>query len=560
MGVVPGTLSASPNALGIYVSGSDNTIGGSAAAADAIADNHGPGVTVNSGIGDLISANTIANNTQGIVLQNGGNQTLAFNAAASPPAPTLTSASTTGTEISISGQVIGLAADTAITIEFFASQAGDLTTVADQASVYLGSTTVTTDGTGAATFSVSDLPVSVPKGQVITATASAVGLGTSPMAASIGAVTPFVVTTTLDNGDNANPTIGSLRQAILAAIQTPGTPIEFDLPTTDPGYNPTTGTWTITLDPPLPTITSTVVIDGTTQPGYYSQAAINPSDPAPVILINGDGISGDGLTLAPGSGGSVIKGLAIFGFTGGAAIDVQSNGNTIAADWLGRYAASGTVLGTSNAIGLEIDSASNNTIGLGAVLTIAPPADSSLSAITVSGRDLISGNSSDGILVDSPDVGLPSSGNLIQDTFVGTDGTGTTTSITLPGSTSPISMSNVGYGIEIDSSMGNTVGGTTTDTLVLVSGNSKGGILISGDPSVGDPPVPTASANLVQNTYVGTNVSGTQALPNQGNGIAIEDSTANTIGGTISASLDRYHGRAGQRDLGQLRHGGDDRG
>ena len=123
------------------------------------------------------------------MLQNGGNQTLAFNAAASPLAPTLTSASTTGTQISISGRVTGLAANTAITIEFFASQAGDLTTVADQASVYLGSTTVTTDGTGAATFSVSDLSVSVPKGQVITATASAIGLGTSPMAASIGAVT-----------------------------------------------------------------------------------------------------------------------------------------------------------------------------------------------------------------------------------------------------------------------------------------------------------------------------------------------------------------------------------
>jgi hypothetical protein len=530
VGVLPGATPVSnPNALGIYVSGSNDTIGGTApGAANAIADNNGAGVTVDTGTGDLISANAIYNNSQGIVLQNGGNQTLALNGSASPPPPILTSASTTGMEISISGQLTGLAANTAITIEFFASQSGDLS-VPDQANVFLGSTTATTDGNGNASFSLSDLAASVSEGQTITATASAAGLGTSPLAANIQAASPFEVTTTADNGSNTNPTIGSFRQALIAAIATPGMPIEFDIPTTDPNYNAAASTWTINIDPdpPLPDITSPVIIDGTTQPGYYQEAQINPLDPAPVILINGGGGAGNGLTLALGSSGSTIKGLAIFGFKSGAGIDVQSNGNLLAADWLGVYSGAGdTVLSSPNAVGLAIQGGSNNTIGLGAVLTIAPPSDSSLSAITVRGLNLISGNTGDGIQITSPVAGLAASDNLIQDTFIGTDATGNT------------GLGNGGYGIEIDNGMGNTVGGTTTDTLVLDSGNTKGGILISGDLSVGQPSHPAASANLVQNSYIGTNVAGTQKLANLGAGIVIDDSSANTIGGTVTATGD----------------------
>ena len=59
-----------------------------------------------------------------------------------------------------------------------------------------------------------------------------------------------------------------------------------------------------------------MTIDGTSQPGYYGQAAINPNAPPPLILINGNGAVGNGLTLAAGSSGSTIKGIGIFGFVG----------------------------------------------------------------------------------------------------------------------------------------------------------------------------------------------------------------------------------------------------
>ena len=121
------------------------------------------------------------------------------------------------------------------------------------------------------------LAAHVPEETTITATASAPGKGTSPLAANIEAATPLEVTTTADNGNNTNPTIGSLRQAIQAANATPGSTIEFNLPTTDPAYNAKYGTWTITLDPtPLPAITAPVVIDGTTQPGYYAGRISTP--------------------------------------------------------------------------------------------------------------------------------------------------------------------------------------------------------------------------------------------------------------------------------------------
>ncbi len=84
-----------------------------------------------------------------------------------------------------------------------------------------------------------------------------------------GASGSFIVTDTNDSGT------GSLRQAILNADAAPSpSNILFDIPAaTDPllsipvpGFNPSTQTWTITLQSPLPAITKTVLIDG------YSEA------------------------------------------------------------------------------------------------------------------------------------------------------------------------------------------------------------------------------------------------------------------------------------------------
>ena len=73
--------------------------------------------------------------------------------------------------------------------------------------------------------------------------------------------TTFLVTTAADNGDNLNPTPGSLRQAILNA-NTATEPATIDFQIGSGGFQ------TISPLSPLPTIRNQVTIDGTSQPGY----------------------------------------------------------------------------------------------------------------------------------------------------------------------------------------------------------------------------------------------------------------------------------------------------
>ena len=105
----------------------------------------------------------------------------------------------------------------------------------------------------------------------------------------------FTVTNTNDSG------AGSLRQAIQDANTNPGTDtITFNISGS--------GVKTINLSSALPAITSPVIIDGTTQPGFAG---------SPLIELNGTSVtSGHGLSITAGN--STVKGLVInrFGFSG----------------------------------------------------------------------------------------------------------------------------------------------------------------------------------------------------------------------------------------------------
>ena len=45
-----------------------------------------------------------------------------------------------------------------------------------------------------------------------------------------------------------------------------------------------------------------------------------------------------------------------------------------------------------------------------------------------------------------------------------------------------------------------------------------------------------ATSNLVQGNYIGTDLSGTKAVPNVSDGVEIIDASNNTIGGTTAAT------------------------
>ena len=131
----------------------------------------------------------------------------------------LNSALSSSGQTTITGH-LDSAPDVTYWVQFFSNQQGTVTGYG-QGQTYLGTATVTTDDSGHADFSVT-LSVSVSNGQLIAATASIIGGGTSDFSQriAVGDVlgNVFVVNSTDDTDDGAyNPAHVTLRDAILAA-------------------------------------------------------------------------------------------------------------------------------------------------------------------------------------------------------------------------------------------------------------------------------------------------------------------------------------------------------
>jgi len=101
-------------------------------------------------------------------------------------------------------------------------------------------------------------------------------------------------------------------------------------------------------------------------------------------------------------------------------------------------------------------------------------------------------------------------GNVIQGNYIGLDPTGTV-------------RHNNNTGIILFNSSNNLIGGTSSAARNVFSGNGSDGISLGG------------SGNQVQGNFIGTNASGTAAIPNGSNGIVIggfSSGSNNTVGGT----------------------------
>ena len=227
-------------------------------------------------------------------------------------------------------------------VNFYAS-----TATGSPAALYLGSSPLLTLPSTNPPGSVSeDLSISFTSTiavTAVTATESDPTDGTSPFASSVAPTSnAYLVTNSTDNAQGSF--VGSLRTAIentdfAGGIQT----ITFSSPLQ------------ITTTAALPAITQPVVIDGTTVPHFAFGSTM--------VEINGGGIggvAGDGLTLGAGSDGSTIRGLDIVGFTSGAAIHVESNGDTIAENYVG-VTTSGAK--AQNQVGVLVNSVTGATVG-----------------------------------------------------------------------------------------------------------------------------------------------------------------------------------------------------
>lgn len=264
---------------------------------------------------------------------------------------------------------------------------------------------------------------------------------------------------------------------------------------------------------PLPDITTPIGINGYTQDG-----ASYGTDTSPATLM----IELDGSAAVPDANGLAvfaedcgIYGLAINRFNQAGILIEGENGinNSIEGNFIGTDINGVIALSNSNGIVLT-NGATNNRIG----------------GNHGGARNVISGNSDSGVAIFS----LNTNNNLIQGNFIGTNAYGTAAVGNLDG---------IWLG---DGTVGNTIGGTTPAERNIISGNDTFGVSINNAGT---------AYNRVYGNFIGTDVSGTAAVPNGGGVVFTLGARNNYIGGPFSGAGNtiafnrghgiKFHGDAG---------------
>jgi CSLREA domain-containing protein len=281
----------------------------------------------------------------------------------------------------------------------------------------------------------------------------------------------------------------TLRAAIQSANHaTDDVEIQFAIPFSDPHIRPADLVRVIevgevtNLDLPAISTVQLVTING----GSQGSGANN----APLILIIPSAIGAppalNGLTI--GGTVAIITGLAIGNFDSGILI-ANSNGTAVRASYLGLDPDGSSVV--PNIVGIAVQNSRNTDIG----------------GNTLSNRNVISGNSGDGILVET--CGCTGQLTRIRGNYLGTnaDGSG--------------ARGNHGSGIHIFRSLDVQVGGLMPADGNVISGNTLDGITIESEFSVGV---------TVYSNQIGTNAAGTAAIGNRQNGISLFPEPASFVG------------------------------
>jgi hypothetical protein len=275
---------------------------------------------------------------------------------------------------------------------------------------------------------------------------------------------------------NASDTgAGSLRQAMIDANANPGLDtITFHIGSGVQTITPTQATQ-------LPAITSPVVIDGSTQPGFAGSPLIEIS--AAIV-----GNNGNALVIEAGGVGSTIRSLVI---NNGWSTAIFLNGSNCVVE--------GCFLGT-DPTGLI---ARSNTQGVNLNFG-ANVSGTRIGGTTAAARNLISGNAV-GVIIQS------GSNSVVEGNFIGTDITG---SVALANATD----------VDVESN-NNVIGGTTAAARNIIAGSGNTtGILVGN-----------ATANQIQGNFIGTDVTGTHPL-GFANGIFLNSHAANTLIGGLTAT------------------------
>jgi hypothetical protein len=287
--------------------------------------------------------------------------------------------------------------------------------------------------------------------------------------------------------------------------------------------NPASGT-TITFDPTVfPPSNPVTIRPASKLPGVNSgNVTIDGSDAG--VILDGSGLTEPASGLFIPSDGNTVRGLQIVRFSGDG-VSITGSHNVIGGDRsLGRgpvgqgnlisgngggvginggfgTASSNTVVGNLIGIDLSGTKAFGNT-GNGVFLP-GGASNNRIGGLDPRDRNIVSANGNNGITVNA------GSGNFVIGNYVGTDVTGT------------IALGNHGHGVSLEiGAFNNVVQGD------LSSGNGMEGVCISD---------PGSSYNAVVGNRLGTDTTGTKAIPNGGWGVQVGTSggtSFNRIGGT----------------------------
>jgi CSLREA domain-containing protein len=356
----------------------------------------------------------------------------------------------------------------------------------------------------------------------------------------------------------------TLRAAIQEANETPGADtINFGIP----GRRPKVKTINVgsTGNGALPIITDAVTINGYTQRGSRANTLAEGNDARLRVQLNGTN-AGDANGLLITASNSTIKGLVINRFEAhGVLIFKSLSGsvfNKVEGNFIGTSANGSGDLGNGVA-GVSVGGVSDTTIGgtdpakrnvisgngddgveinkSGSSGATANNVEGNFIGTTASGsgdlgntgegvfigngsantiggtatgaRNVISGNGDYGVRI----VGTGATGNEVLGNFIGTtaDGTG--------------DLGNRN-GVNISIASNNTIGGTTSASRNVISGNSFNGVEIQDS---------RATGNEVLGNFIGTTADGSAALGNGDNGVSVGGAPNNTIGGTASGAGNR---------------------
>jgi hypothetical protein len=273
---------------------------------------------------------------------------------------------------------------------------------------------------------------------------------------------------------------------------------------------------------------STNTIGGTT-PGARNLIAANLGDGVQIVnsgatanTVQGNYIGTDVTgTKALGNG---LSGVSVFNGASGITIGgttganpggpLAGAGNLIAANGLGIYLAdpapSGNqVLGNFIGVNFRGDATLGNAFG--GIVIRGGSTGNTVGGLTPAARNLISGNPGSGIALSD----AATTGNVVEGNYIGTNAAGTAALGSQP------------VGVSVTAGA-NTIGGTTAGAGNVISGNTVDAIVLSGG---------SATGNLVQGNFLGTNPTGSAAVPNGGAGVTITlGASGNTVGGTTSAA------------------------